>query len=354
MQPERLPLAKAFDVPFLSLDQTSVEMGSILFLFLAVAAIAGVERHRQRVRLAVQLVSLVVFFYVVYSCLGVFGMVRNGLYGLTLLGSAYTEAFYWMALPVVVIGTVLVRGPVFCGWICPTGTLQELAGLLRRRLGLDGARLGLEGARLTRRRLALVGLALAAFLAVVVWQSTVRQLFVEDSSLHWGAALLVVAFLVVAGTADDMASRSLRAVSLAAIFVTALSRVPITSPVHFAFTSRGDPASAVTTLVIVVAALFVGRAWCRYLCPWGYLVGKLQRFGRLRVAKVAARCNDCGRCVRDCEVGAIDASGIHAEHCQLCYACVDRCPERAIEVVDVWQAEARRVALGRGRVPSRG
>ena len=31
-------------------------------------------------------VSLVVFFFVVYSCLGVFGMIRNGLYGLTLLG----------------------------------------------------------------------------------------------------------------------------------------------------------------------------------------------------------------------------------------------------------------------------
>jgi len=346
MQPERLPLSKAFDVPFLSLDQTSVEMGSILFLFLAVAVIAQVRRGRQRVRLAVQLVSLVVFFYVVYSCLGVFGMIRNGLYGLTLLGSAYTEAFYWMALPVVVMGTVLVRGPVFCGWICPTGTLQELAGLLRKRLWKGTL-------RPTRRRLALVALALAGFLAIVVWQSATRQLFVEDSSLHWGAALLVVAFLVLAGRADDAASRSLRAVSLLAIFVTALSRIPITSPVHFAFTSRGDPASAVTTLVIVVAALFVGRSWCRYLCPWGYLMGKLQGLGRLRIARDAARCNDCGQCLRDCDVGAIDASGIRTELCQFCYACVDRCPQGAFEVVDVWQAEERLVALGRGRVAPR-
>ena len=104
MQPERLPLGKFFDVPFLSLDGTSVEVASLLFLFLAVLGIVGIERRRQTVRRIVQLVSLVFFFYVVYSCLGVFGMIRNSLHGLTLLGSAYTESFYWMALPLLVVG----------------------------------------------------------------------------------------------------------------------------------------------------------------------------------------------------------------------------------------------------------
>jgi hypothetical protein len=38
MQPERLPLGKVFSVPFLSLDGTSVEMASLIFLFLVVIA----------------------------------------------------------------------------------------------------------------------------------------------------------------------------------------------------------------------------------------------------------------------------------------------------------------------------
>ena len=41
MQPERSPLGKVFDVPFLSLDGTSVEMASLLFLFLVVVVISG-------------------------------------------------------------------------------------------------------------------------------------------------------------------------------------------------------------------------------------------------------------------------------------------------------------------------
>ncbi len=103
MQPERIPLSKFFDVPFLSLDGTSVEMASLLFLFLTVVVISRVERRRQIIRRVVQAVSVVFFFYIVYSCLGVFGMIRNALFGLTLIGSAYTESFYWMALPVVVL-----------------------------------------------------------------------------------------------------------------------------------------------------------------------------------------------------------------------------------------------------------
>lgn len=346
MQPERIPVFKAFDVPFLSLDQTSVEMGSILFLFLAVSIIAEVRRGRQRVRRLVQAASFVVFFFVVYSCLGVFGMVRNGLFGLTLLGSAYTEAFYWLALPVVIIGTALLRGPVFCGWICPTGALQDVSAAVRRLV----VRTPL---RRTRLRLVLLAAALAGFLALVAAESARRQLFVEDSSLHWGATLLLLVFLVLAGAADDGPTRALRAVSLAAIFVTALSRVPITSPVHFAFTARGDPASAMTTLVIMVAALFVGRAWCRYLCPWGFLMGLLQRVARVRLAVVPERCNGCGQCARTCDVAAVDATGVRPGQCQLCYACVDTCPQAAIEVVDGWRGEERLVSLGRPELPRR-
>ncbi|HEY3355398.1 MAG TPA: 4Fe-4S binding protein [Polyangia bacterium] len=333
MQPERIPLAKVFDVPFLSLDGTSVEMASLLFLFLTTMVVANVTRRRQLVRRIVQLGSLVFFFYVVYSCLGVFGMIRNSLHGLTLVGSAYTESFYWMALPVVVLAATLVTGPLFCGWICPTGTLQELAGWLRKRL----APRGLEA---TPRALALLGAFLAGFLALVIWLSLAKQMFIEDSSLHWAAALILLCFLVVAGLVEDGPTRRLRLLSVAAILVTAVSNLVVTSPVHFAFTSRSDPASALATVVIMIASLFVLRAWCRYLCPWGYLMGLLARVSRLKLARDPARCTDCEACARACDVGAITGGEVRHAECQLCYACVDACPTGAFTVVDTWQRTA--------------
>jgi len=332
MQPERLPLSKVFDVPFLSLDGTSIELASLLFLFLTVLVVANIRRRRQLARHVVQICSLVFFFYVVYSCLGVFGMIRNSLYGLTLVGTVYTESFYWMALPVVVISATLVAGPIFCGWICPTGTLQEFAGMLRKRF------VRLKRAP-TRAQFVLLGVVLLGFLALVIWLSQVKQMFLEDSSLHWAATLVLLCFLVIAGVIEDRPTRSLRLISVAAIFVTAISHLVITSPVHFAFTSRSDPASALSTLVIIVASLFVLRAWCRYLCPWGYLMGFLHRFSRLGIARDAERCNHCNACARTCDVEAIRDGTVEREHCQFCLACVDKCPTHALSVVDRWQDE---------------
>jgi len=334
MQPDRLPLSKVFDVPFLSLDGTSVEMASLLFLFVTVLIITTVETRRQLIRRCVQVLSLGFFFFFVYSCLGVFGMIRNSLYGLTLFGSVYTESFYWMALPVLVISVTLLTGPIFCGWICPTGAMQEWAGMLRKKL--FGPR-----KRRTTRELVLLGVALAGFLALVIWLSLEKQMFLEDSSLHWAAALILLCYLVMLGVIDDRPTRALRLVSVGAIVFTAISHMIITSPVHFAFTSRSDPSSALATIVIIVAAMFVLRAWCRYLCPWGYLMGFLHRFSRLRIAYRQHLCNDCEACTRACDVEAIDHGHVDIDYCQLCYACIDVCPSGALEVQDCWRSEAQ-------------
>jgi polyferredoxin len=331
MQSSRLPLWKAFDQPFFSLDGSHVELFALLFLFMMTALVMSVRRRRQAVRHLVQIVSLLVFFYVVFSCLGVFGMIRNTIHGISLIGTVYTESFFWMSLPITIIAFSLTTGPFFCGWICPTGTIQELFTMGRELVTRR------RPVRATPVTLGLMGLFFALFLYLVFSFSHDRQLFVEDSSLYWAASILVLVFLVLTRVIDDVPTRSLRWVSFLSILTSAIFKTVITSPVHFAFVDVIDPASAVTTLILSLASIFVGRAWCRYLCPWGQLMSLVHRFSRLRIV-LAPSCTSCGTCASSCRVGAIDLvpRRVRTEHCQLCFACVDVCPNGAVRVADVW------------------
>jgi polyferredoxin len=345
MTANKLPLWKLLDQPFFSLDGTHVELFSLLVLFLATVVVMTVRRRRQLIRHLVQIASMLIFFYVVFSCLGVFGMIRNTLHGVSLIGTVYTESFFWMSLPVCVLAFSLTAGPFFCGWICPTGSIQEFFTMAREVVLRTRREL-----RPTPFSLALVALFFAAFLYVVFSIGDNRKLFVEDSSLYWAAATIVVTFLVLARVADDRPTRALRWVSFASILASAIFKTIITSPMHFAFVDVFDPASAITTAVLSVAALFIGRSWCRYLCPWGLLMSLLHRTSRLRV-RVVGECSACGTCVTACRVGAVEIGKIHTEHCQFCFACVDACPHGGIAVVDEWQL-IDRLKAGRGEARS--
>ncbi|NMB74468.1 MAG: 4Fe-4S binding protein [Myxococcales bacterium] len=336
MDTNYLPLWKTLESPLVALDESHVELFSVLALFLLTLLVLNVRRHRQGVRHLVQGLAILVFFYIVYSCLGVFGMIRNTLHGITLIGTVFTESFFWMSLPVVVLSFALMSGPFFCGWICPTGTLQEIMVILRENLGRLGARVRLRPGPATRN--VLLFLFFAGFMLLVFWMGSTRQFYVEDSSLYWGASLFLLLFLVLSGVVRDEAIRGLRAASFWIIVISALLRTTIVSPVHFAFADVRDPASALTTLVLMVASLFLARAWCRYICPWGYLMGLIHRRSRLRV-QAEGECRDCGVCARVCRVGAIQAGRVRLDQCQFCLACVDRCPQGRMKVVDTWQAK---------------
>lgn len=357
MESRYLPIWKAFESPVMALDQSHVELFSLLCIFLlTMVAMTVRARFRQLVRHVVQIFSVGVFFFVVYSCLGVFGMIRNAIYGTTLIGTTDTESFFWMSLPLVVFAFSVTTGPYFCGWICPTGTFQELVAWLRRiawRL-ISGNRRPPQQLAPSALSAILVSLVLGGFIASVLWLGRLKPFFTEDASLLWGATMLLLVLLVQTRQVGGQRLRALRGLSFFIVAVSAVLKTTIISPVHFAFTNVFDPASALTTLVVVVGSLFISRAWCRFICPWGFLMGCVHRVSRLQLRTDTKHCNQCGLCDRACGTGAMRLGQVETSSCQFCLACVDSCPNKAIKVTDAWaQSErtrsgARDVARGTG------
>jgi polyferredoxin len=80
--------------------------------------------------------------------------------------------------------------------------------------------------------------------------------------------------------------------------------------------------------VLAVASVLVRDAWCRYLCPYGALLGLVGRLAPLKVTRDAATCIDCRACTRVCparlQVHALVR--VASVECTSCQDCVAACP----------------------------
>jgi polyferredoxin len=115
--------------------------------------------------------------------------------------------------------------------------------------------------------------------------------------------------------------------------------------------------AAIVLAVLVVASVFVQNFWCRYLCPYGALLGFASLVSPLRIRREPEPCIDCAKCAKVCpSVLPVDQLiTIKSAECTGCMECVAVCPaEGALYVslprVRVWGRATSPVRRGR-KVP---
>jgi polyferredoxin len=212
-----------------------------------------------------------------------------------------------LVILLLVLATGLLAKKAFCSWICPIGTLSEMlaAGsdrLFRRKLGLP---------RLLDLPLrSLKYLLLAFFVSVVFFQMSDAQV------------------------ADFLDSPYNRVADVKMLyFFERLSSVAI---------------GALAGLVLL--SFVVPYFWCRYLCPYGALLGALSLLSPLKVTRHAPACIDCGLCTKACpsRLPVERLARVRSDECSGCLSCVAACPvSRAlrVETPAPWRAAVRPVAL---------
>jgi len=80
--------------------------------------------------------------------------------------------------------------------------------------------------------------------------------------------------------------------------------------------------------VLVLASLIVPNFWCRFLCPYGALLGLAAWFSPARIRRDTSTCIDCAKCEKACPSALpVDKlAQIRSVECTGCLECVAICP----------------------------
>jgi polyferredoxin len=198
----------------------------------------------------------------------------------------------------------------FCSWLCPVGTISEYLWRVGRRMFRRNFQIG-------------------------------RWLDIPLRGLKY----LLLGFFV-------WAVSSMSANAIAAFMRSDYGLIADVKMLNF-FRYMGS-AGAITVAVLVVASLFVQNFWCRYLCPYGALLGLTSLLSPLRIRREPGACIDCAKCAKACP-SALPVDRlvtVKSAECTGCLQCVAVCPAKgALQISPVWAGSNVSVADGRSGRP---
>ena len=112
-----------------------------------------------------------------------------------------------------------------------------------------------------------------------------------------------------------------------------------------------ETASLPLSVLLVTCAFFIlllilstryGRLYCNTLCPVGTLLGLISRIAIFKFVIDQNRCHECVRCAGVCKAGCIDpqTATIDQSRCVNCFNCLEACPQSVVSYRPSWGAAA--------------
>jgi ferredoxin len=185
----------------------------------------------------------------------------------------------------IVISLILRKG--FCSWLCPVGTVSELTW----RLG--------------------------------------QKIFGRNFRIH---------------RYIDYPLRSVKYLLFAFFFYVIVVQMPSPAIFHFLegdyykiadvkmlyFFTKMTKTTMISLFILFAFSLVYKNFWCRYLCPYGAMLGIAGLCSPVRITRNEEACTHCKQCTRNCPslLKVDEKESISSAECTGCLTCVSNCPAK--------------------------
>jgi polyferredoxin len=236
-----------------------------------------------------------------------------------------------LAWSVVIVGLTLVFGRVFCGWICPFGTLHHFfAWIFPSRYVRGKQRVE---ANHTHGWQSAKYYLMFGFLAAAVTGSAIGGLLdpicVSVRAIGLGV-MPALQYFGIRGAAFA-ADTNLRAFQTASDGSQDFLARTVWTPSQVYFHQTWF--IGFLFVAIIFMNRFIPRFWCRALCPLGAFLGVISRFALFGMEKDHSKCTDCNLCLVHCQGADSPQGGVkhRQDECHMCLNCESHCPEDVIK-----------------------
>ena len=217
---------------------------AVLAMTLSLASWLVLKKRSRREVVWLSLFSLLYFGFYRKGCICPIGGIQNVTFALADRSYAIPDTvIIFFLLPLV---TALFFGRTFCAAVCPHGAIQDL--MLLRPVELP------------------------------TWLDRLLRIF---ASVYLGLGIMFAAL----GSAFIICQYD--------------PFVPI-------FRRTGSLGMLLTGTVFLLVGIFIGRPYCRFVCPYGVLLGLAASVAKWRIRIGPDTCNQCRVCEHSCPVGAIN------------------------------------------------
>ncbi len=188
-----------------------------------------------------------------------------------------------------ILAVSFFAGKAFCSWICPVGYISEMIGDF--------------GEKIQKK----------------IFKRTLRLPRFVDYFFRSIKYLLLGFFIYVIFFAMDI--NSLRAF--------------LSSPYNkladvkmFYFFADISRFAIIVIAVLFLLSVLVRNFWCRYLCPYGALLGITSFLSPNKIKRNVDTCIDCKLCTKACpsNIKVHKVKTVLSDECSSCLSCVDACP----------------------------